>query len=544
VVVLQPALDLAQFQPDDLLHRFVADRVVRDDHHAAEEGWLEDLIHFRLDGFDEAFDGWRGVGVGCQLHDRFRGRVGGQDDDGVLEVDFTAFAVFHAAFVEDLEEEFQDVGVGLFHFVQEDHRVGLAADGFSEYAAFAVADVSGRRAFQRGDGVGFLKLAHGDGDHVVLAAIEEVGDGEGGFGFTDAGGADEHEDADGLIGIFHLGFRDLNTLSDGLEGVILADDALAKLGGEIKHGLNLVFEHFAHGDAGPGRDDFTDLLGVEADGGEGIFALQGYQFGVECGEFGAKYAEGFGGVGLLGGLFDFAPEFANLRDETRLFFEAGGHGVESFLGLGFFSGDFGQPLGVIGIDGLFAGEDAFLDVEIVKATLQIFDGGGGGVLAERELGAGGVEDADGFIGQLAAGDITMGEADGGVDSFVEDAYLVVVFKESDDAAHHDEANVFGGLFDFHDLETAGEGGILFEVLLILAPGGGGDGAKFAAGESGFEEIGGIAAAGRAAGADHGVGFVDEEDDGFGAGLDLFNEAFQAVFEFAFDAGAGLQQREI
>ncbi len=76
----------------------------------------------------------------------------------------------------------------------------MAADGFGEDAAFAVAGVSWGRAFQSGNRMGFLELAHGDGDHGGLAAVEEVGEGEGVFGFTGAGGAGEHEDANGDAG--------------------------------------------------------------------------------------------------------------------------------------------------------------------------------------------------------------------------------------------------------------------------------------------------------------------------------------------------------
>jgi len=41
-----------------------------------------------------------------------------------------------------------------------------------------------------------------------------------------------------------------------------------------------------------------------------------------------------------------------------------------------------------------------------------------------------------------------------------------------------------------------------------------------------------------------VGFVDEEDDGGGRALHLFNEALEAVFELALDAGAGLEEGEV
>ena len=41
----------------------------------------------------------------------------------VLEIDLAAFAVFHLALVEHLEEEFQNVGMRLLDFVQQHHRI-------------------------------------------------------------------------------------------------------------------------------------------------------------------------------------------------------------------------------------------------------------------------------------------------------------------------------------------------------------------------------------------------------------------------------------
>ena len=127
--------------------------------------------------------------------------VGGENDDVVLEVDLAAFAVFHLALVEDLEEEFEHVGMGLLNFIEQHDGVGPATHGLGEDAAFAVADISGRRALQRRDGMRLLELRHVDGDEVVLAAIEEVGERQRGLGFAHAAGADEHEHADGLVGI-------------------------------------------------------------------------------------------------------------------------------------------------------------------------------------------------------------------------------------------------------------------------------------------------------------------------------------------------------
>ena len=44
--------------------------------------------------------------------------------------------------VEDLQQDVEDVGVGLFDLVEEHHGVGLAAHGLGELAALLVADVS------------------------------------------------------------------------------------------------------------------------------------------------------------------------------------------------------------------------------------------------------------------------------------------------------------------------------------------------------------------------------------------------------------------
>ena len=231
VVLFETPLDFAEFEADDLLEGGIADGVVRDDDHAAEEGRFEDLVEFGLDDLDDSGRGGGGFEISRQLHDLVGGGVGGEDDDRIFEIDLAAFAVFHLALVEDLEEEFEDVGVGFFDFVEQNDRIGPTTNGFGEDAAFAVANVSRGRAFQSGDGMGFLELAHVDGDHVAFPAIEKVGEGERGFGFPNAGGADEHEDPDGLVGIFHLGLGNLDALGDGIESVILTDDALGELRG-------------------------------------------------------------------------------------------------------------------------------------------------------------------------------------------------------------------------------------------------------------------------------------------------------------------------
>ena len=61
----------------------------------------------------------RGVALGLQHV--LRARVGGEDDDGVLEVDDAALPAGGAAVVEDLQQHVEDVGVRLVHLVEEHH---------------------------------------------------------------------------------------------------------------------------------------------------------------------------------------------------------------------------------------------------------------------------------------------------------------------------------------------------------------------------------------------------------------------------------------
>ncbi len=113
-----------------------------------------------------------------------------------------------------------------------------------------------------------------------------------------------------------------------------------------------------------------------------------------------------------------------------------------------------------------------------------------------------------------------------------------------DPAHHPGRVVLVGLLDFDDLKPAGQGRILFEVFLVFGPRRGRDRAELAARQRRLEQVGGVALAGLAAGSDHRMGLVDEEDDRHGGGLDFGDDLLEPVFELTLDAGPGLEQPEV
>ena len=172
----------------------------------------------------------------------------------------------------------------------------------------------------------------------------------------------------------------------------------------------------------------------------------------------------------------------------------------------------GHPLVVLGAGRALAVEDAELEPEVVDLPPAVLDGRRDGVLADRHPGAGGVQQADGLVRELSGRDVAVRELHGALDGLVEDAHAVVLLQDRGDPAHHPDGAVLVGLLDLDDLEPPRQRRVLLEVLLVLGPGGGGDGAQLAAGQGRLEQVGGVVLAGLAAGADHGVGLVDEEDD--------------------------------
>ena len=211
------------------------------------------------------------VGVGVEAEavlaaDQVRADVGGHDDDGVAEVNLAALGVGQVAVVEDLQEHVEDFGVRLLDLVEQDQAVGLAADGVGQLAAVVVADVSGRRADEAGDGVALHEFRHVEADHVVIGAEHEVGEGAGEFGFADAGGPEEHEHADRAARVLESGAGAADGLGEGDDRLLLADDPLVDVLFHVQQALGFFGGDLHDGDAGPHGDDFGDVFGQHVGG--------------------------------------------------------------------------------------------------------------------------------------------------------------------------------------------------------------------------------------------------------------------------------------
>ena len=413
--------------------------------------------------------------------------------------------------------------------------------------------------------MGFLKFRHVDGDEIALAAVEKIGERKRGFSFADAAGADKHEDADRLDGIVHAGAVCGNALGDRFEGVVLADDpgcheifqvqstVLISSCCILPTGMPVQAEMTSPTICVSTQTRMSGESPCNASSSAFSFSSSARRAAESVAGLSGRSCRGRHARGAAaaerwrrpnGSSFELRANVADARNERQFFIAAFFESLEARGDFRFLLGDGGEAFGMIDADSGFAFEDALLDFEVVDLAQGVFDHRRRGVLSEREARACGVHYADGFVRKLAACEIAMGELCGGADRFVKNSHVVVFLERANDAAQHDHALFFGGLFDFDNLEAASKRGIFFEEFFVFGPGGGGDRAQFAASQCRLEKIRGIALPCRAAGADHGVGFVNEENDGRRRGFHLFDQPLEAILEFAFDAGASLQEREI
>ena len=186
--------------------------------------------------------------------------VGGQNDDRVLEVHDTALRVGQSAVVQDLEQDVEDVGMGLLHLVKEDDGVGLAADGLGELAALLIADVAGRRSDQTGDAELLHVLGHIDADQILFVVKEVGGNGLCQLGLAYAGRPEEEEGTDRPLGILDPGAGALDGLGDDADGLVLSDDAAVQALIQVQELLAFALDQLGDGDTGPALDDLGDLL--------------------------------------------------------------------------------------------------------------------------------------------------------------------------------------------------------------------------------------------------------------------------------------------
>ena len=512
---------------------------------------------------------WRKAGRGESCHELFartlavvvalrcilgREEVGGHDDDGVLEVDRPTLVVGEASVVEHLQEDVEDVGVCLFDFVEEHHRVRFATHGLGELTAFVITDVSRRGTDEARSREFLLIFAHVDARHHVLVVEEAFGQCLCQFGLTDTRRSEEYERTDGAFRVLESGAAAAHGVGHGFDGFVLTDDAGVELVFEMQEFFALALEHAGDGDARPAAHHVGDVVGRDLFFHHGFGALALEEGVVEFGDLTFQFLQAavanlghlavvafaFGTVGLELELLDFLLVLLDLGQNLTLTFPFAFEVVFLFLErLDFLieGGEF-RIVAAVGSGIGLAANGFALNLELAEAARDLIELFGLRIALHAELGGSFVHEVDGLVGEEAVGDVAMREGDGGDEGIVLNAHMVVVLVALFESAQ-DGDGVFGrGFVDEHRLETTLEGFVLLEILLVLLEGGSTDAAEFAACQGWLEDVGRVHGTFALAGAHEGVDFVDEEDDAPFGGGHLVDHALEALFKFALVLGTG------
>ena len=154
-----------------------------------------------------------------------------------------------------------------------------------------------------------------------------------------------------------------------------------------------------------------------------------------------------------------------------------------------------------------------------------------------------VDDVDGLVGQLAVGDVAVGQRHRGVDGLLGDldavVRLVLVAQPPDDLDGLRHAR------RPHDdrLEAPLQGAVLLDVLAVLVEGGGADGLDLTARQRRLQHVGGVDGPLGGARADERVQLVQEEDDVLRL-ADLLHHRLEPLLELAAILGAGHQGAQV
>ena len=95
------------------------------------QGPIHPLLHLAMAGR-----------VPRQIENRLAADIAGEDQHRVGEIHPPALAIGKTAIIEDLQHHIEYIGMGLFHLVKQDHRIGPAPHRLGELAAFLVAHVA------------------------------------------------------------------------------------------------------------------------------------------------------------------------------------------------------------------------------------------------------------------------------------------------------------------------------------------------------------------------------------------------------------------
>ena len=269
----------------------------------------------------------------------------------------------------------------------------------------------------------------------LLVVEEEFRERASQFRLAHARGAEEQERADGAVRVGQARAAAAHGVRHQAQAVFLAHHAHAQAFFHLHQLRHFAFQHLGDGDVRPARDharhvlfvhDFlqhaarlVDALQLGVGGGE--FLFQSHQLAVADFRRFVQVALArdarFVDLRLLDGFL----QLANIRDDFLLRLPAQLQLVGFLLEPGQFLFQRLQALARGRV--VFLAQRLALDFELRHAALNLVDLGRHGIDFDAQAGGGFVNQVDGFVGQEAVGDVTVGKHRRGDDRRILDRTL-------------------------------------------------------------------------------------------------------------------------
>src|SRR6266516_1114523 len=451
------------------------------------------------------------------------------DQNRVLEIDGSSLTVGQAAIIKDLEHDVPDVRMGLLNFVEQNDRIRPPPYALGKVSAFFIADISRRRSNQTGHRMFLHVFGHINANHRPFIVEKEFGQSARGFGLSDTGRSQEHEDTNRPITILEPGARAAYGIRHGLQSGILTYNSLGEQFFHPDEFLDFAFKHLGNRNAGPLRDDFGNVLLIDLLLEHALVLLQLLETRIRILELPIELLKAsvtdfghtrvvaltFGLLLLDVRLLDLFFDRTNRLNQFFLALPAQLHPGGLLAELTQFLLNQGQTLTRAGI--VFLTQRLALDFKLDDLPFHGINLHGHRVDFNAQTGGRLIDEVNGFVGQETVRDVTVGQHGGREDRGVLDLHAMVNLIPLLQAAQ-DRDRIFNGrLTDVGFLEAAFQRFVLLDIFLILAQSGRANAAQVTARQRRLQHIGGIDGALGPSGSNKRVKLVDKKNN-FAAGF--------------------------
>ena len=125
-----------------------------------------------------------------------RAGIGGHDQYDVAEIGLASIVVGQGAVVHHLQQQIEDIRVGLFDFIEEHDGMRMFGDRLGQQATLIETDITGGGANQPGDRVTLHVLGHVEAQQFDAQHLGQL---PAYLGLAHARGSREQETADGFL---------------------------------------------------------------------------------------------------------------------------------------------------------------------------------------------------------------------------------------------------------------------------------------------------------------------------------------------------------